>query len=239
MSYLPGQQAGYFEAIQVYFTELTERVSIFGARDRALLERWREEGRSAQVVCRGIREAVVDRDSDQAPPRSLRQCEYFIDRQWERLRERCAGVNQAPEEIREEETATEESGEEDRGDGGAKGGIVAHLRCAIEEAGRATDEERWREAYRQAWRAMDRIQRERDHFSFAEAEAVDRALVDAYLEALGEEERRAIEDSMLSSNGGMLEAMSPAAKREHLRIKTKQAIVERFGVLDIIDVLSR
>lgn len=237
MSYLPPQQAGYFEAIQVYFTELTERVSLFGARDRALLERWHQEGRSAQVVCRGIREAVVGRDPEDKPPRSLVQCEPFVDRQWERVQQRAVGAH---ESITDHE-AGDGSGDEDEASSVEEqaGGMIAELRQIIEEAGRGTDEERWRQAYRQAWRTMDRLQKEADHFSFAEAEAVDKALVEAYFDALRDEERRAIEDSLAELNSGLLDSMSPAARREHLHIKTKQAVIERFGLVDIVDLLTR
>lgn len=218
MSYLPPGQTGFFEAVQVYFTEATGRVSVFGARDRALLEQWRDEGRPARVICRGIREAVVSYGKDD-PPRSLVQCEGFIDEQWQQFQQRDIGAHDD-----ESDDTGEQSDDE----------LYQRARRAIEQAGKAADEERWRIAYRRAWR---RLAETSNPFSFQKLEAVDRALVEAYLDALDDEERHAVEEAIGSVNGGLLRGMSPSARRQHLQAKRKREIIDRFELLDLFEVV--
>ena len=236
MSYLPPDEAGYFEAVQVYFTEVTDRLALFGARDRALLERWKEEGRPARVVCRGIREAVASGDEGDVP-RSLARCERFVDEQWERVREREVGTHGADEPddvtVSEHDDGVDASGDE----GDEPGGLFAQVRAAIEEAGRGVDEERWRRAYRRAWRRMDELVEERGEFAFDELETLEKALVDAYLDVLEDAEREALEESVASASAGLLGGMSPAAQRQHLQVKKKQILVERFGLLDLFEAI--
>jgi hypothetical protein len=230
MSYLPPSEAGFFEAVQVYFTEITGRMALFGARDQELLEQWKAEGRSAQVVCRGIQQAVAAKGDDAPPPRSLYQCRGFVDREWEVVQTNTVGrheeVGAAPEEKTHQDSA-EVSPESE--------GLYAQAREVIEQAGKGTEQERWRNAYRQALRKLDRLREEREDFSFAELQAVDAALVEAYLEALDNEERRLIEESVASNSAGLARGMSPQARREHLLVQQKRALVERFGLLDLME----
>lgn len=237
MSYLPPQETGFYEAIQVYFTEVTDRVALFGARDRALLDQWKDEGRSAQVVCRGIREAIACRDGGL---RSLAQCEPYVDRQWEAVQQNTVGCHdEADAEMSPAGSPTppkqRQKAQQEQDEGG---GLFDQVRRAIRRAGESAGQERWRSAYRTAWREMQRIRPEGEGFSFAEVEAVDAALVEAYMEALHDEERRVIESSLAEVNQGYVQGMSPSARREHLRVKRKRAIIERFGLLDLLGELG-
>ncbi len=232
MSYLPPSEAGFFEAVQVYFTEITGRMALFGARDQELLEQWKAEGRSAQVVCRGIQQAVAAKGDDGPPPRSLYQCRGFVDQEWELVQTNTVGRHEeirAADEEREHEERAEESPE--------PVGLYAQARQVIEQAGKGTGQDRWRNAYRKGWRALDRLREERDDFSFAELQAVDAALVEAYLDALDDEERRLLEESVASASAGLARGMSPQAKRDHLLVQQKRALVERYGLLDLMESL--
>ena len=227
MSYLPSTEAGFYEAIQVYFTEITGRAALFGARDQVLLKAWKEEGRPAQVVCRGIREAAASLGENKQL-RSLAQCESHVDDQWERAREQKVGAHGASSPESKEETQPTPS----------RGGLFEEAREAIEKAGKKTDEDRWREAYRRAWRVMKTLKDERGRFSFDEVEAVDQALVQAYLEALNEEEQQVIESALASVSAGLVQGMSPVARREHLHIRRKRVLIREYGLLDLIERLG-
>lgn len=235
MSYLPSTEAGFYEAIQVYFTEITGRAALFGARDQVLLKAWKEEGRPAQVVCRGIREAAASL-GEKKHLRSLGQCESFVDDQWERAREQNVGAHGSStgaaagqeSQSRPESPPAAESG----------GGLFEEARRAIESAGKKTEEGRWREAYRQAWRVMKTLHDERGRFSFEEVEVVDQALVQAYLEALDDEEHQVIESAMASVSAGLVRGMSPVARREHLHIRRKRVLIREYGLLDLIERLG-
>ncbi len=244
MSYLPPQEAGYFEAIQVYYTTLTDRLALFGARDRDLLERWKEEGRPARLVCRGIREAVAA--CDDRVPRSLSQCARYVDEQWEAYRQRRVGRHgekAVQESTRTDKNAPKEQPGSDESAGtqrqsSERSGLYEQVRRAVEEAGKGTQEERFRQAYRSAWRRLQQVGEESARFGYREVDVVDRALVEAYLDALHDEERRAIEESVAKVSAGLVQGMSSAARDEHLRIKRKQALVERFGLVDVVEVIE-
>ncbi len=234
MSYLPPKQAGFSEAVQVYFTEATGKMMVFGARDRDLLNQWREQGRPARLVCRGIRKAVESYGRDD-PPRRLAQCEPFVDDLWEQFQQRDVGAHNRPQSDTDSDEAGDEPGVSTT-DQKQPSGLYQRVRRAIERAGKSADEERWRQAYRRAWRELDE-EATADQFSFQQLEAVDEALVDAYLDALDDEERRIVEEALGSTSSGLLKQMSPAAKRQHMLMKRKRALVEQFGLVDLFDVV--
>ncbi len=233
MSYLPPDEAGFFEAVQVYFTEVTDRMALFGARDRELLRAWKKQGRSAQIVCRGIREAVESYGRDD-PPRSLAQCEPFVDDQWETFQERTVGAHDQQQQRAASSEAETSSGEHDQD----VSPLFRRVKDAIEAAGRATDRERWKKAYRRAWRELDALRSDGTRFSFEELEAVDEALIEAYLEVLDDRERQVIEDALASEASQRLKSMSPAARQQHLYVKRKRELIERYGLLDVFDVVG-
>lgn len=234
MSYLPPSEGGYFEAIQVFFTEITGRAVLFGARDQELLSRWKTEGRSAQVVCRGIREAVLSlKEGD--PPRSLRECEGFVDQQWEQAREQMVGGQRAAASVQGAAVVVEKK-EEERG---AERGVYEEVSEALVAAGSQAEEERFKEAYREGWRELQRLRRETEGFCLFEVEALDQALVEAYLRTLTEGEREELERTLNEANPGLLRGMSPAARREHLLARRKRLLVSRYGLLDLLEILSQ
>lgn len=235
MSYLPPGETGYFSAVQVYFTEVTDRLAIFNARDQALLKQWKDEGCSAQVICRGIREAVLSLE-DGEKLRSLAQCKPFVEREWKQIREKSVGSHGAVQTQDLQPTKPQPSPAPEKSSGASW--LFEETSQAIVTAGKATENERWRQAYRRAFKKLKRLAREGEDFSFAELEAVDKALVDAYLEALEEEERRSLEDALASVGAGLMQAMSPGARKEHLYVRRKKELVERFGLLDLIEVVG-
>lgn len=243
MSYLPPGQAGFFETVQVFFMEVTGRGALFSAQDQSLLERWFAEGRSAQLICRGIQEAVAARGEDEPPPRSLQVCEVFVDREWERNKEQQVGRHQDSGIVQIERVPSPESGparavQESAAEVLEEDDLYTQAARAIERAGVAAEDERWREAYRQGWRALKRLNQGEGGFSLEEIQALDEALVDAYFAALYQEEQQALEEE-LTIVDPMLHQMSPAAQREHLRARRKRVLVRRFGLLDLIAEIFR
>lgn len=236
MSYLPPGQGGFFETVQVYFMEITQRGALFSAHDQALLQKWHDQGRSAQVVCRGIQEAVAARGEDEEPPRSLRLCEVFVDREWERVKEQQVGRHESPFESEKPALSAPVTGPVVSAEGeeqALEDELYTQAAQAIERAGRAAQDERWRRAYRQGWRTLKKIYHEQEDFSFEELQALDEALVDAYFDALFDEERQELEVE-LSQVDPMLHQMSPAAQREHLRARRRRVLLRRYGLLDLI-----
>ncbi len=227
VSYLPKEASSYEEAIQVYFTEITARVAVFGARDRQLLRRWKEEGRPARLVCQGIKEAMAAFDER---PRSLWQCRGFVDALWDEARERAVGGHR---EAYSE--ASKASGSGDKEEGATMAQV---LKEAIERAGKESDEERFRKAYREAWRRLGRVASDGQPMGFEQVEAVDAALVEAYLGALSEQEREALEASLRDQHAGYLGAMSPRARRQHLQVQRKRALVEDYGLIDLVQEIE-
>ena len=230
MSYLPPQEAGFFEAIQVYFTEVTDRVVLFGARDRALLEQWKEEGRPAQVVCRGIREALARRDDEL---RSLVQCEPYVDEKWKESLDRKVGSHDAASSVAARSTRNNDGGQP------SNRRLYDRVRQLLQRAGEQAQHERWRQAYRKAWRAMQRQGTGDGEFSFDDVRAVDDALVGAYLEVLNDEELRIVERCVDEVSESYMRQMSAQARRQHLQTLQKRTLVERFGLLDLLAELSR
>ena len=226
MSYLPPEQAGFFEAVQVYFTEATGRVALFGARDRSLLQQWSDEERPARVVCRGIREAVKSYGRDD-PPRSLAQCEPFVDDEWEQYRERNVGAHDA-EDSRGSDESTDRGGDDEQGE------LYVRVQRAIERAGRCAEQERWRRAYRRAWRKLNEYA---EAFDFQQLQVLDEAMVEAYLDALDEQERQLLEEQLAGVDSGLLQGMSPSARRQHLHAKRKRELIDRYGLLDLFEVV--
>ena len=228
MSYLPPEQTGYFEALQVYFTEVTRRVALFGARDRELLEQWKQEGRPARLVCRGIRDAAM-RSEEEGEPRSLARCKAFVDRRWEEAQRRSVGEHEA--KPAQKSAPVPERTQVDP--------LRQRVEGLIREAGEGAPEERWTQAYRQGWRAIrEQCRGEEEEFTLADVEAVDEALLDAYLDALKARERQDLQES-LAVQKGALHRMSEEARRDHLRARQKKELVRRFNLLDLLADLFR
>ncbi|RAL22110.1 hypothetical protein DL240_09655 [Lujinxingia litoralis] len=246
MSHLPPGQVGFLEQVQFFFTELSGRTFLLGPRDLAYLQELQEAGVAARAVCRGIDEAFRaygERDK----PRSVRQCGPFIEAEARALGERSLGTHARTDAYespgaatpRDTAPAPSEAPEASVAEAPATPELLREALAAIEAAGRQADEERWREAYRQGWRAARRLLDEQGAFGFEELEATDVALIEAYLDALGEQERLELEDAIALQTSNALDAMSPRARREHLWARRRQELLRRHGLVDLLRILSR
>lgn len=215
MSYLPPDH-GYFAAVQAFFTEVTGRASLFGSRDQLLLQGWHEEGRPAQLVCRGIRNAVLSLGPDDLP-RSLVECRPFVDEEWSLTREHLTGSHR----------------EQPAGSGASTAPLFDQAADALRQAGTAA-EPRFQEAYRVAWRRLHR--HDAADFDLDDLDALDRALVDAFDAALNAQEIEALNESLAAPD--TLRHMSPRARAEHLQHRRRQLLLARHGLLDLLKILS-
>lgn len=242
MSHLPPGQLGFIEQVQYFFTELSGRTYIPSPRDLAYLLPLKEQGAPAAAVCRGIEEAFRAYGEAERP-RSVRQCWPFIEAELERLAESGlhSGSGSDPghggdpagaASPGEASPAPDEDGE------GGEAELLHQTLQAIEEAGRASGEERWREAYRAGWRRARELSNERGDFGFEELEAADRALIDAYWDALQAAERQELEDAIAAQLAGTLRDMSPRAAREHRLARRRKALIERYGLVDLLRLIG-
>ncbi|RDV38118.1 hypothetical protein DV096_09900 [Bradymonadaceae bacterium TMQ3] len=243
MSHLPPGQLGFIEQVQYFFTALSGRTYIPSPKDLAYLLPLKEQGAPAAAVCRGIEEAFrAYGEADR--PRSVRQCWPFIEAELERLAE--SGMHLAPEAgegsgsgqgAEVSSSPPPASSSQSRGESGDPE-LLRETLDAIEEAGRASAEERWREAYRQGWRRARELSQERGDFGFEELEAADRALIEAYWEALKAAEREELEAAIAAQLAGELRDMSPRARREHQLARRRKALIERYGLVDLLRLIG-
>lgn len=226
MSYLPAEQTGYFEAVQVFFTEITDRMVMFGARDRQLLEQWKDEGRPVRLICRGIKEAVASSDEGD-PPRSIAACESCVDEEWEAIRQRTVGTH----------GADEHAGDTTPDSNGASPTLFDRVEQAMGEAEERLEENRWKEAYLRAWSSMKESIEHPETFEFSQLDELDDALVAAWLDALDDDELRRIERAIDRRAKGLVDAMSPEAKRRQLQELKKRELIDRYGLVDLFDLV--
>jgi len=249
MSTFPEEQLGFFDTVQFYFTEMTDRAALLSGRDLELLSRWRRDGASARTICRGIREAVQAMPDDD-PPRSIWACRKYIEPYVERAAERRAGENKY--DGGDGERATDDGGEPPASDatGEASGrdefeyAIIERTLEKIERAGRACDSEPRREAYRAAWRRVRRL-RERAagddedavdrSEAFEELVAIEEALVDAYFRALDESARERIREQIRRDHGDLLDDMSEEARRDHILARKRRILIEEFELQPLLE----
>ena len=223
MSYLPPDH-GYFAAVQAFFTEVTGRASLFGSRDQLLLQEWHAQGRSAHLVCRGIRNAVRALGPDDLP-RSLVECRPFVDEEWALAREHLAGSHST--------AASPSPKSPDTAGSASPTSLFDQAALALREAGAAA-EPRFQEAYRQAWRQLHR--HGAADFDLDDLDALDRALVDAFDAALSAEEAEALNDALAAAE--TLRHMSPRARAEHLQHRRRQLLLTRHGLLDLLKIIT-
>ncbi len=225
MSHLPPDH-GFFAAVQVFFTEITGRAALFSSRDQLLLQEWHRQGRPAQLICRGIRNAVRSLGKDDAP-RSLKECLPFIDEEWERSRALLAGAHGPALS----ETPAAPPVDKPRGP------LFDEAAQALQKAGSTADEPRFQEAYRKAWRVLQSF--DPDRFDLGDLDALDRALIDAFDAALLEEEHQALNDALTGTESLRgIRNMSPAARAEHLHHRRRRLLLHRHGLLDLIEALT-
>lgn len=245
MSYLPPSQTGYYDAIQVFFTEATGRVALFNARDQELLSRWNQEGRSAQLICRGIREAVLAM-REESPPRSLRDCERYIDQEWEASKERTVGVSPGSSLGRNVRRMEHQGGKSLRSAVPGSDSSVSDstksadslsdgVAAALQEGGKKEAAEHLKEAYRLVWKEMRLLQERGRSLQIEDVEYLDRLLVEHFFGRLEEDEQKEIDRSIDAASQGLLRAMSPRAREEHMLARRKKWLKENRSLLDLVE----
>jgi hypothetical protein len=240
MSFCADDNAGYFETIQLYFTELTRRSMFLSGRDLELLDDWRDNGASASAICKGLRDAV-EAMPDEDPPRDVYACRRYVEPYVERAAERSAGGHDGKDAPRSEGTTRKGTSREvfSRREPDSKTGsqdLVERALDRIERAGRRTDDPKLTDLYRDAWRAV------RELFGtdgvgerFEELAAVEEALVENYFRVLDREERERIEERIAEGDAALLERMSPDARRQHLRARRRKVLMREYDLISLID----
>lgn len=213
MSHYPTDSMGFFDTIQIYFMELTGRAIMFSGRDLELLSRWRAEGASAAVVCRGLRDAV-EAMGEKELPRDIYNCRKYIEPQVQMAREKAVGGHDASD-----------SGAEADAEEGVFAGVLRNL----VEAGRRAEGESVKELYRDAYRRV-RALKDASAEAFDELARVERALVDGFFERLEAGERARIEERIVQESRPLLEQMSAEARAEHLRARRRLLLIREYGL---------
>lgn len=213
MSHYPTDSMGFFDTIQIYFMELTGRAIMFSGRDLELLSRWRAEGASAAVVCRGLRDAV-EAMGEKELPRDIYNCRKYIEPQVQMAREKAVGGHDAVD------FGAEADAEE---------GVFAGVLRNLVEAGRRAEGESIKELYRDAYRRV-RALKEASAEAFDELARVERALVDGFFERLEAGERARIEARIVQESRPLLEQMSAEARAEHLRARRRLLLIREYGL---------
>ncbi len=214
MSHYPTDSMGFFDTIQIYFMELTGRAIMFSGRDLELLSRWRAEGASAAVVCRGLRDAV-EAMGEKELPRDIYNCRKYIEPQVKMAREKAVGGHDAADFGESED--------------GAEEGVFAGVLRNLVEAGRRAEGESVKELYRDAYRRV-RALKDASAEAFDELARVERALVDGFFERLEAGERARIEERIVQESRPLLEQMSAEARAEHLRARRRLLLIREYGL---------
>lgn len=234
MSFCADDNAGYFETVQLYFTELTRRGIFLSGRDLELLEQWRSRGASAAVVCKGLRDAAEAMPKDD-PPRDVHACRKYVEPHVERASERGVGGHDGPEPAEEARGPDVAAASSERASG-ESGELVERALERIERVGRRTDDETLRDAYRDAWRSVRELFGTDDVGErFEGLAAIEEALVEQYYEALDSEERRRIEERIRENDETLLERMSPDARRQHVRARRRKILLREYELISLID----
>jgi|GEM_PF-2552151 len=240
MSYSP-QSAGFFDTIQVYFLELTGRGLMFSGRDMELLCRWRDEGASAAIICRGIAEAARSMP-DGEPPRGVRSCQMWIEREIASARKRASGgradevVATGVEPVAAIEKATAVEATPEVAPKNPHEALLKSALARIETAGQACTEDAPRSAYRDAWRATRALlERGALQDPYSELAAIEDALADGYYRALDRQKQQAIADAIVAQDPGGLALMSPAARQEHLAARRRGLLMRKHGLPRLLE----
>lgn len=214
------QDPDYYDFVHRYFLELTGRGLVLSSRDLNLLKTWREAGVSAAIVCQGIDRAVQEIKN----PRDIYGCKKFIDPLVERAMRLSVGGHQGdqPEVVpvtsRAPEFVLEPKPEPDPIDDP----VLQDLNRAFEAAER--------DAFKDAYKlAIERVASETGFEALIEAE---RLLVEAYFEALKPEEKEDVEHAV--NKGVNLDALSEAARLEHIHSRRRRILIERYGLVPLV-----
>jgi len=207
MLYVTSGEYGYFETIQAFFLELTGKGLVLSSRDIETLKKWADQGASAATVCVGIERAI---DALAEKPRDIWACRAWIEPLVAVARTRAV----------ESEIESENQ-------------VDPQLEALqkIEEAGRAAERAAFKQAYRDAW---SRVRAAEQQALWETLILTDSALVQAFLAALSEEERLAVQKTVLADPG--LAGMSGDAREHHTTAKTRRILQEQYGMVAPLDV---
>ncbi len=230
MSFVPDNDLGYLDTIQVFFVDLTQRSIMFSGRDLRLLEEWRERGANARDVCRGLQDAATAMPEDD-PPRNIWACRKWIEPHVERAQNRGVGGHDD-----ERRGAPGGDGEDAKSeDGPPVDGLVHSALERIEQAGRQTDDEAIREVYRHAWSRVRALDGSDDDDPFEKLVAIEEELVEGYFEALDAERRREIDRRIEEESGAPLERMTKQARREHVLARRRRILIDEDGLAPLLE----
>ncbi|MBA2663100.1 MAG: hypothetical protein H0U74_12460 [Bradymonadaceae bacterium] len=218
MSHYPADSMGFFDTIQVFFMELTGRAIMFSGRDLELLSRWRAQGVTAAVVCRGLKEAV-EALGEGDPPRGIYNCRAYIEPLVAVARQKGVGGHE-DEQI---DAPADESEVFERALGN------------IERAGKASEDDKIKALYREAYRRVRLLCKGGVATPFDELAAVERALVDGFFAALDQIEQARIEERIVRENEQIVARMSPQARREHLLARRRLVLVREHGLARLVE----
>ena len=224
MSYYASENLGFFETVQVCFTELTRRSIFLSGRDLELLEQWRQQGATSAAVCKGLRDAV-EAMPEEDPPRDVYACRHYVQPYVDKVCERSAGGHDRAGDI-EEAGGGEDSQPE---------GLVEQALAKIEEAGRWVDDETLKEVYRRAWRQVRQLTDGEDEEYFERLAAIEEGLAEGYYRALDRRQQARIEQQIDEQSGELLGQMSPEARREHKRARMRRLMIENFEMISLFD----
>lgn len=247
MSYAP-KNPGYFDTIQFYFLEVTGKGIMFSGRDMELLRQWRDEGATATVICRGIKEAISNMDDDD-PPRGVYACQGWIEAEIERAREMAtgghggrqpqsgsAGQSGARAHHDQQGASEQDRSEQDQQTSGAYDELFDEALSNIERGGKTCEAEELRQVYRQAWRELKvLVEGAGVDDPFSELAAIEDALVDGYFRALDRQVQDRIEDAISEQNRADLAIMSPEAREEHLAARRRKLLIRDYGLTPLIE----
>jgi hypothetical protein len=224
MSFVPDNDLGYLDTIQVFFVELTQRSIMFSGRDLKLLEEWRERGATARDVCRGLQDAATAMPSDD-PPRNIWSCRKWVEPHVERARSRGAGGHQDDRDG----DSTEDS------EDSKSGGLVQQALERIEEAGRQTDDEDVRQVYRSAWSRVRALSESDDSSPYEELANIEEDLVEAYFETLDDERRAEIDRRIEQEAVAHLDRMTEKARREHVTARKRRILIDQEDLAPLLE----
>lgn len=229
MSHFDADNLGFFDTVQVFFTQVTGRGVMLGGRDIEYLDRLQRQGVGARMICRAIAEAVEQMPDDD-PPRSVFACRPWIDSHLEQAREKGAGAHQ---DEPDEEPAR--AGSSVKSEPTVRQPLLEEALESIESAGKDARSKAIRQVYRDAWRQVRELMDEEVSNPFEELAAIEDALVAAYFEALPDDERERIEATLEAENAPHLQRMTEDARRRHLRARKRKALMASYGLVSLLD----
>ena len=200
-------------------------------RDVALVERWRTEGVPLRIVLRALEDGVtsfVDRNASGTPvPASLAYFESQVDKTATLWRERTMSWDAAAQKSSPEERA------------GQRTALLDAAIAAVTEAGQVIEEDAIKGILRDAWRRLRQSADRGDDEPWTLIATVDADMVGAVEATMDSGTRaqvRAEAEGGVSARGGV--GMSAAARATRVEEAVRAALRARFGLPDLIEVVS-